>query len=287
MPAANEQHPAMGIDLGTTFSVICKLDDLGRPQTLNNAEGDKITPSVVFFEGENVVVGKEAVKALATDAEQVAECAKRDLGSRFFHKQLGGRRYPPEALQAWVLNKLRIDGQRQIGDFKKAVITVPAYFDEVRRKATMDEGYIAGLEVLDIINEPTAAAVAFGFQQGFMKPEHADDARKKILVYDLGGGTFDVTVMEIGGKDFNALATDGDVMLGGKEWDQRLVDFVAEEFIRKFGIDPREDANTHGRLWRECEDAKRTISARMKAHIACDFRGNAVRVEITRQQFED
>jgi molecular chaperone DnaK len=287
MPTGTENSPAIGIDLGTTFSVICRLDDIGRPQTLINAEGDKITPSVVLFEGDNIVVGKEAVKALATDADAVAECAKRDLGTRFFHKQLGGRRFPPEALQAWVLNKLRLDAERQIGPVKKAVITVPAYFDEVRRKATMDAGYIAGLEVLDIINEPTAAAVAFGFQQGFMKPGQAGGERKKILVYDLGGGTFDVTVMEIGGKDFNALATDGDVMLGGKDWDQRLVDFVTEEFIRKFGVDPREDANAHGRLWRECEDAKRTLSARTKASVACDYQGHAVRVEITRQQFED
>ncbi len=287
MPAAKEQYPAIGIDLGTTFSVISKLDEINRPQTLINAEGDKLTPSVVFFEGENVVVGKEAVKALATDAAAVAECAKRDLGNRFFHKSLDGRQLPPEALQAWVLNKLRVDAQRQIGDFKKAVVTVPAYFDEVRRKATMDAGYIAGLEVLDIINEPTAAAVAFGYQQGFMKPEHTNGDRKRILVYDLGGGTFDVTVMEIGGRDFNALATDGDVMLGGRDWDQRLVDYVVEEFIRKFGTDPREDANAHGRLWRECEDAKRTLSARTKVSIACDYRGNAVRVEVTRQQFQD
>src|SRR6186713_2577591 len=106
MPAATDPFPAIGIDLGTTFSVICRLDDLGRPQTLINAEGDKITPSVVFFETDtSVVVGKEAAKAVATDADQVAECAKRDLGQRFFHRTLGGRRYPPEALQAWVLNK--------------------------------------------------------------------------------------------------------------------------------------------------------------------------------------
>jgi molecular chaperone DnaK len=287
MPAVHEQPSAIGIDLGTTFSVISRLDDLGRPQTLSNAEGDKITPSVVFLEDGNVVVGKEAVKALATDAVAVAECAKRDLGNRFFHRELVGRRFPPEALQAWVLNKLRLDAERQIGPVSKAVITVPAYFDEVRRKATMDAGYIAGLEVLDIINEPTAAAVAFGFQQGFMKPGEVNAERKKILVYDLGGGTFDVTVMEIGGKHFTALATDGDVMLGGKDWDQRLVDFVVEEFIRKFGVDPREDANAHGRLWRECEDAKRTLSARTKATVACDYQGHAVRVEITRQQFED
>lgn len=280
------EHRAVGIDLGTTFSVISVLDDLGRPATLSNAEGDKITPSVVFFEGENIVVGKEASKAIATDAEQVAECAKRDLGQRFFRNKLGGRRFPPEALQAWVLNKLRLDAAKQIGPFTKVVITVPAYFDEVRRKATQDAGYIAGFDVLDIINEPTAAAVAFGFQQGYMKPEGGGE-QKKILVYDLGGGTFDVTVMEIGGQQFNALATDGDVQLGGKDWDQRLVDFVAEEFLRKFGVDPRQDPNGNGRLWRECEDAKRTLSARTKATIGCDHGGHAIRLEITRQAFQE
>lgn len=277
----------VGIDLGTTFSVVARLDDLGRPQTLINAEGDMITPSVVFFEGTNVVVGKEAVKAMATDAIDIAECAKRDLGHRMFHKMLGGRQYPPEALQAFILNKLRVDAKRQIGDFSKVVITVPAYFDEVRRKATQDAGYMAGFEVMDIINEPTAAAVAFGFQQGFLKQGPDDGKRHRVLVYDLGGGTFDVTVMEIGGRDFVTLATDGDVQLGGRDWDQRLVDFVAEEFIRKFGIDPREDPNTAGRLWRECEDAKRTLSARTKAGIACDYKGNAVRLEVTRQQFHE
>ena len=279
--------PAVGIDLGTTFSVVACLDDLGRPRTLINAEGDKLTPSTVLFEAGQVVVGKEAVKALATDADGVAECAKRELGHRFFHKVLGGRQYPPEALEAWVLNKLRCDARKQIGDFKKVVITVPAYFDETRRKATQDAGYMAGFEVLDIVNEPTAAAVAFGFERGFLKPDGSGEMPRNILVYDLGGGTFDVTVMEIKGRHFNALATDGDVMLGGRDWDQRLVDFVAEEFIRKFGVDPREEPNSSGRLWRECEDAKRTLSARTKATIACDYQGNAVRLEITRQRFQE
>lgn len=283
----NENAPAVGIDLGTTYSAVAYLDDLGRPQTLINAEGDKLTPSVILFEGDEVVVGKEAVKAMATEMEQVAECAKRELGFRVFHKVLGGRQYPPEALQAWVLNKLRQDAQRQIGDFKKVVITVPAYFDEVRRKATQDAGYIAGFEVMDIINEPTAAAVAFGFQQGYMNADGDGGRRRRILVYDLGGGTFDVTVMEVGGHEFRALATDGDVQLGGRDWDQRLVDYVAEEFVRNFGVDPREEPNTQGRLWRECEDAKRTLSARQKASIACDYQGHAVRVEVTRQQFHE
>jgi molecular chaperone DnaK len=284
----NKPEIVVGIDLGTTFSVVARLDEAGRPQTLNNAEGDKITPSVVFIEdANNIVVGKEAVKAMATDMVAVAECAKRDLGQRLFHKSVGGRQYPPEALQAYVLNKLRVDAQRQIGSFQKVVITVPAYFDEPRRKATQDAGYIAGLEVLDIINEPTAAAVAFGFQQGFMKADGSSEQPCNILVYDLGGGTFDVTVMRLAGREFIALATDGDVQLGGKDFDQRLVDFVAEEFIRKFALDPREDPNTLGRLLRECEDVKRTLSARVKTQVSCDYRGHAVRLEITRQQFQD
>lgn len=280
-------EPAVGIDLGTTFSAVARLDDIGRPQTLINAEGDKVTPSMVLFEGNEAVIGKEAVKAMATDMDMIAECPKRDLGQRMFRKVLGGRQYPPEALEAWILNKLRVDSVKQIGDFSKVVITVPAYFDEVRRKSTMDAGYIAGFEVMDIINEPTAAAVAFGFQQGFLNPDGRTEERKKIVVYDLGGGTFDVTVMEIGGGEFRALATDGDVQLGGRDWDERLVDFVAEDFIRKYGMDPREDPNTHGLLWRECEDAKRTLSARSKAGISCHYQGNAVRIEVTRQQFEE
>jgi len=178
---------AVGIDLGTTFSVVACLDDLGRPRTLINAEGDKLTPSTIFFESGQVVVGKEAVKAIATDAASVAECAKRELGQRFFHQTLGGRQYPPEALEAFILNKLRLDARKQIGDFEYCVITVPAYFDETRRKATQDAGFMAGFEVLDIINEPTAAAVAFGFQHGFLRPDGSSDLPRKIMVYDLGG----------------------------------------------------------------------------------------------------
>ncbi len=283
----NDKPPAVGIDLGTTFSVVSRLDDLGRPLTLNNGEGEKLTPSVVLLEGGNVIVGKEAVKAMGTDMENIAECAKRELGHRVFEKVIGGRQYPPEALQAWVLNKLRLDVVQQIGPFQKVVVTVPAYFDEVRRKATQDAGYMAGFHVMDIINEPTAAAVAYGFQQGFLNERGEAVKKQRVLVYDLGGGTFDVTVMEIDGSNFVALATDGDVQLGGRDFDQRLMDYMAEELIRKHGIDPREDVNAWGRLWRECEDAKRTLSARDKATIAFDYQGHASRVEVTRDKFHE
>lgn len=284
--AAALRFPAVGIDLGTTFSAIAMIDDTGQPQVLSNMEGDKTTPSVVLFEDDEVVVGKEAAKAMSTDMDCVAECAKRDIGFRAFRAKIAGRQLPPEVIQAWVLKKLRQDAQQIVGPFEKVVITVPAYFDEVRRKATQDAGFVAGLDVIDIINEPTAAALTFGFQQGNLALD-SDVEPKRVLVYDLGGGTFDVTIMEIGGGEFFTIATDGDVQLGGRDWDQRLIDYVAGHYINKHGVDPREDPNTYGRLLRESEDAKRTLSARQRAHISCDFRGFAERLEVTRQQFEE
>ncbi|MDO4583666.1 MAG: Hsp70 family protein [Planctomycetia bacterium] len=279
----NPYSPAVGIDLGTTFSVIARLDDTGRPESIVNAEGDRTTPSVALFESGQAVVGKEALKAISTDASSIALCAKRDMGHKVFHQALENKQYPPEVIEAFILNKLRQDAVAQIGKFSKVVITVPAYFDEVRRKATQDAGYMAGFEVLDIINEPTAAALAYGYQAGLLGKE---TAQENVLVYDLGGGTFDVTIMRIGGHDFTTLATDGDVQLGGYDWDQRLLDMVAEKFVQDFYLDPREDICARGKLWRECEDAKRTLSARQKATITCDFKGFSKRVEITREEFE-
>ncbi len=283
---ANCAMPAVGIDLGTTNSVVAYLDATGRPQTLANTEGDKTTPSVVLFDDADVIVGKEAIKAMATDMERVAESVKRELGHQVFHKTLGGCSYPPEALQAWILNKLRNDAQKAIGSFDRIVITVPAYFDEVRRKATQDAGYMAGFEMIDIINEPTAAAVAAGFQQGYLRSGDEAGEAKVVLVYDLGGGTFDVTAMRIGGGEYITLATDGDVRLGGRDWDQRLLDYVAEDFIRTHGMDPRGEPNSLGRLLRECEDVKRTLSARSRAHIVCNCGGRSHRVAVTRREFE-
>ena len=269
--------PAVGIDLGTTYSVVARLDERGQPVTLVNAEGDRLTPSVVLLEGDDVVVGKEAMKAMATEADRVAECAKRDMGHRAYHRAIDGKQYPPEVIQAWILNKLRGDAMQQIGPFDKAVITVPAYFDEVRRKATQDAGYMAGCEVLDIINEPTAAAVAFGFQQGFLNASGSSDRPRRVLVYDLGGGTFDVTVMEIRGSEFLALATDGDVALGGYDWDQRLLNLAADAFQREHGLNLRVSPSAVGKLWRECEDAKRTLSARLKAPVVAEYQGKVHR----------
>lgn len=282
-----ENTPAVGIDLGTTFSVLCYLDEKGLPLTVVNSEGDRLTPSVVLFDEGEVIVGKEAVKAYVIETDHVAECSKRDVGYRVYHKALAGQHYPPEVIEAFILDKIHRDAVNQIGEFSHVVITVPAYFDEVRRKATQDAGYMAGLDVLDIINEPVAAAISFGHQKGLIAGDALPDHPLRMLVYDLGGGTFDVTVMEIRGTDYATLAIDGDVHLGGWDWDQRLVDLVAERFIRKHQADPREDSRTAGKLWRECEDAKRTLSARQKAIVPCECKGRIEQVEVTREQFEE
>ncbi len=281
------EQPAVGIDLGTTFSAVAHLDEHGRPVTLVNAEGDLLTPSVVLFDAGDIIVGKEAVKAMGTETARIADMAKRDMGRVVYHKTIDGFQYPPEVIMACILKKLKDDATKRIGPFTQCAITVPAFFDEVRRKATQDAGAIAGLEVLDIINEPTSAAVSFGFRQGFLNTQGVSTGDLRVLVYDLGGGTFDVTVMEIKGTQFKAIATDGDVELGGRDWDMRLVNYVAEQFLAQHGLDPREDHDISSKLWRDCEDAKRTLSARSRCSITCDYHGHATRVEVTRDQFED
>ena len=201
---------------------------------------------------------------------------------------IDGKQYPPEVIQAWILNKLRGDAMQQIGPFDKAVITVPAYFDEVRRKATQDAGYMAGCEVLDIINEPTAAAVAFGFQQGFLNAAGSTDQPRRVLVYDLGGGTFDVTVMEIRGSEFLALATDGDVALGGYDWDQRLLNLAADAFQREHGARPSRQPGRRGQalagMRRRQADAFRPAQGRRSSP---NIKARSRRVEISREQFEE
>ncbi|MEL7498019.1 MAG: Hsp70 family protein [Planctomycetota bacterium] len=283
----NNKVPAVGIDLGTTFSVIAYINDVGRPETIPNAEGDLLTPSVILFDGEEVIVGREAAKARASELENIADCPKRQIGNQVYDKVFGDRRYPPEALQGWILNKLKDDAARVTGPFDRAVITVPAYFDEVRRKSTQDSGYIGGLQVLDIINEPTAAAVAYGYQAGWIDLSGKVEQPINVLVYDLGGGTFDVTVMRVAKNKFEALATDGDMRLGGRDWDQRLIDHVAKNFKNNYGIDPRDDPNTLGKLLRDCQEAKETLSVRSRAQLECTFGSSTMKLEVKREEFQD
>lgn len=278
-------QPPVGIDLGTTFSVVAYVDALGRPTTIPNAEGDLTTPSVVLFEGGRPIVGKEAYKAASLEPEKVAQFAKREMGRPAFSRTIDGESYPPEVIQSMILAKLKSDAERVIGPVRDVVITVPAYFTEPRRKATQDAGRIAGLNVLDIVNEPTAAAISYGVQQGFLDPSGAAVRDEKVLIYDLGGGTFDVTVMSIVGNRYTVIATDGDVMLGGIDWDRAIADFVGGKFLETHGVDPRVDPAGMQRLLREAEEAKRALSGRDHYVISVEHRGQGVRVPMSRSLF--
>lgn len=215
-----DSAPPVGIDLGTTFSVIACLDRSGRPATLPNAEGDLTTPSAIFFDDSSIIVGKEALKAATLEPDRVARFVKREMGSSVFSKPINGEFLPPEVIQSLILEKLGRDAAAKIGPVAEAVITVPAYYNEPRRKATQDAGRLAGLTVLDIINEPTAAAIAYGIEGGFLTDAGQSRRLENIVIYDLGGGTFDASVMRIDGKNYTVVATDGDVKLGGVDWDQ-------------------------------------------------------------------
>ncbi len=281
---------AVGIDLGTTYSLVAHLDAQGRPCCISNAHGELLTPSVVLFEEGGAVVGKEAVLASAGEPDRVAECVKRDMGAKAYRKRINGEHLPPEVISSLVLRSLKADAERKLGGpVTRAVITVPAYFEETRRRATMDAGKLAGLEVLDIINEPTAAAIAYGYHLGFLDRgcKAAGEQPLRVLVFDLGGGTFDVTIVEIRGADFKALATDGDVQLGGKDWDEALVNLAAGRLGPQSGEDLRENPFTRQELWLGAELAKRTLTDRKKAALHVNHAGSRLKAEVTREEFEE
>lgn len=278
---------AVGIDLGTTYSAMAWVDDSGQSALVPNAEGDLLTPTVVLFDDDQVIVGREAKKVGVFDAERFAECAKRDMGHPFYTHPIGGFRLPPEVIQAFVLKKIRQDLARVAGHEMKAVITVPAFFDEPRRKATVDAAHMAGLEVLDIVNEPTAAALAFGEQLGYLKDADKHPEKMFVLVYDLGGGTFDVTLIELEAGNLRTVATDGDVRLGGRDWDECLANRAAEHFLRDHGVDPRQDRVGGQRLHAACEEAKHTLSQRKEAIIRVAHAGHTAEYRVSRDEFEE
>jgi molecular chaperone DnaK len=251
-----------------------------------NSEGDILTPSLVLFDDSEVLVGKEARKVGILQPARYAECVKRDMGSAVYSRTICGEYMPPEVIQAWILKKLKADIYRTIGPDMQVVITVPAFFDEQRRKATADAGTMAALPVLDVVNEPTAAALAFGEELGYLSPSGTVSEPLTVLVYDLGGGTFDVTLLEMRPGDLRTVATDGDVRLGGRDWDMRLADLAAETFIREHREDPRQNPASLQRLLIEVEEAKRTLSARQNATIRVDHAGSSSTVRVSRQQFE-
>jgi molecular chaperone DnaK len=282
----------VGIDLGTTFSAIATLDDRGQAITLPNREGDMLTPSVILLEDDGAVVGQAARDVVMEFPDRVAALVKRYMGYPKFAYPVAGREFRPETLAAIILRKLLQDAELRIGPIKKTVITVPAYFDDTRRKATQDAGRIAGLDVIDILDEPTAAALAYSFQQAHGGGQSVLDGGMEIakaqtlMVYDLGGGTFDCTLVRLSPKRFETLAIEGDVRLGGKDWDDRIVDYVMNKFREKHNADPREDPLSYAALTVAAERAKRTLSKLNQTNITCTHAGKVLTAPLTRAEFE-
>ncbi len=277
----------VGVDLGTTFSAIAQLDPEGNPHAINNTDGKPITPSVVILSEEGkVIVGPSFERMSIENPRNIVEAIKRQMGNKDYFVVYQDKKLTPEFLSALILKKLKQDAEKEIGPIANAVITVPYYFNDVRRKASQDSGKIAGLNVIDIINEPTAATLAYAWQKGHLGQPDAFDGERTIMVYDLGGGTFDVTIVRYTATTFKVLATDGDVMLGGLDWSRRIVDHIAEEFHKKHGEDPREDPETLMQLTQECEQAKLDLSDRAQIPLNAYYKGKNLTLALTRGDFE-
>ena len=255
---------AVGIDLGTTNSVVAVLEG-GDPVVIPNSEGARTTPSVVAFsKAGEVLVGEVAKRQAITNSDRTFRSIKRHMGESWKSPDIDGKQYTPQEISARTLMKLKRDAEAYLGDtVTQAVITVPAYFDDAQRTATKEAGAIAGLEVLRIINEPTAAALAYGLDKG------AED--EKVLVFDLGGGTFDVSVLEIGDGVFEVKSTHGDTHLGGDDWDQRIIDWLVQQFKSAHGVDLAADRMAGQRLKEAAEKAKIELSQVQQTQINLPF----------------
>ncbi len=277
----------VGIDLGTSYSGIACLDDQGEPQILVNADGEELTASVILFgDGGNVYVGREHLPE-NTDPARVVTGVKREIGNPTFFRAFGLKQLDAEFLSALILRKLKKDAERHIGPIANAVITVPYYFNDVCRRATRRAGQIAGLNVIDLVNEPTAATLAYAWSRGELGNRGAFSGERKVLVYDLGGGTFDVTVVRYTPTRFEVLATDGDTFLGGLDWTRRAVDYVSDVFFRRSGLDPRSDPRTMLHMMDACDGAKRRLSEVPLTNVKVSHVGREFTVELTRPTFEE
>ena len=268
----------VGIDLGTTFSVVAFINDSGEAEAIKDENGGVLTPSVVYVGDSDPVVGFEAKELQAYGEENVASFFKRQMGERAVEWEFNGNSYDAIEFSAMVLRHLKTTAERQLQEaVTQAVITVPAYFNHPEREATIEAGRRAGLEVLSIINEPSAAALAYG-----VRPI---DKAQTVLVYDLGGGTFDVSIVRITADEQHVLGTDGDHHLGGKDWDDRIMGYVADQFESEFGEDLL-DANVDN-LLTKAEEAKRSLSARESVLIKVHKNGRKGAYTLTREKFEE
>jgi len=279
----SQNNKIIGIDLGTTRSAMAAIQD-GEPKILENNEGERVTPSIVAFDGDERIIGKQAKNQVVTNEKNTVKSIKRHMGEDYT-VELNDEEYTPQEISSMILQKLKTDAEDKLGNgVEKAVITVPAHFDDTQRQATKDAGEIAGLEVERILNEPTAAALAYGLD---------DEKEQTVLVYDFGGGTFDVTVLEMGDGIYEVQSTEGDNDLGGDDFDEEIVHWVLEKFEEENGIDLSGEDEAMQRIREKAEEVKKELSSRKQAKINIPFihqeDGDTYNIdyELTRSSFED
>lgn len=271
---------AIGIDLGTTYSAVAMVNDQGYPEIIPNSENERLTPSAVFFDEDTIIVGQDAKNATVHQPDQVIQFAKRELANTDWTFLYQHERLSPVDVSAIILRKLKQDAERRLNrKLPHAVITVPAYFDDQRRRLTTAAARIAALDVLDLVNEPTAAAIAFGFNQPRQKAT--------VLIYDLGGGTFDVTVMRIEDQRFDILATDGYHKLGGKDFDDAIMNYLGQQFQQQHGFDPTRELLDAALIRSDAERAKRELSKRRKTTVIVRAAGSASQIELSQDRLKE
>jgi len=271
----------VGIDLGTTFSALAILNAIGKPEIIPNADGERLTPSAIFFDEENseiIRVGIEAINSRHLNAQRSIRWIKRHMGDQNYKKNIDDKDWTVVELSALILKKLKQECSAEHGEIYDAVISVPAHFDEVRRKATMDAGTLAGLNVIGIVNEPVAAALYYATTR---------EVSGKVLVYDLGGGTFDVTIMDVKGHQMDIICSQGDHALGGIDFDQKILEILQQNYKDNFDTELISSDEDRAKYEDEAEDIKKTLSRRETAKKMLYGSAGNMRVEITREMFKE
>ncbi len=270
----------VGIDLGTTYSAVAKYDkQTSRPEIINNMFEKELTPSVIcFLDNGEILIGEDAKDMQAGGAGIIAASFKRGMGDNSFTVEANGKVYTAEDLSAMLLGKLISDAEAKTGEkIDSVVITVPAYFNDFQRTATIRAGEACGVKVMKIINEPTAAAISYGYNR---------ESNKTIMVYDLGGGTFDVTIVKVNKGNIQVLGTDGNHILGGKDWDAAIVKYVSEQFLEEYGVDPRDDEATKNELIVAAENYKKVLTKTDSVTIQVKYEGYTGKYTLTKEQFD-
>lgn len=276
----------IGIDLGTTNTVVAAVNPAGHTEILRTREGESLIPSVVLFDDEKTIVGREAQLRGRAHPDRLAACAKRLMGTAFYDHPIGGESIPPEVIQACILQQVKREWVSQDDRQNRAVIAVPAHFNEAQRHATTMAAEMSGLRLLELVTEPIAAALAFAEDAPMFSIVDSQSAPRAVLVFDLGGYTFEATLLSIRPGEMTMVATDHDSFLGGHDWDLRLVDMLAEAFIRGHGVDPRDEPRHLDHLVQRAIQFKHALGVRShaSAHLVCGGKRETVR--ITRPQFE-